>query len=89
MYDFRGCALGDAVGSDRWAPVRRGARATMIHERMTLIGLVEKQVDGEPVREMLACAAERIMEQEVEARAGAAKGARSSVQEGRRNAYLR
>jgi hypothetical protein len=41
---------------------------------MALIELVEKQADGDLVREMLAFAAERIMEAEVETRTGAAKG---------------
>ena len=39
----------------------------MTDDRMTLIELVEKQADGDLVREMLAFAAERIMEVEVEA----------------------
>ena len=38
----------------------------MTDERMALIELVEKQADGDLVREMLAFAAERIMEVEVE-----------------------
>ena len=46
----------------------------MTEERMALIELVEKQADGDLVREMLAFAAERIMEAEIEARTGAAKG---------------
>jgi len=37
----------------------------MTEERMALIELVEKQADGDLVREMLAFAAERIMEAEV------------------------
>ena len=44
----------------------------MTEERMALIELVEKQADGDLVREMLAFAAERIMEAEIEARTGAA-----------------
>ena len=47
----------------------------MTEERMALIELVEKQADGDLLREMLAFAAERIMEAEVEARTGATKGA--------------
>ena len=39
----------------------------MTEERMALIELVEKQADGDLVREMLAFAAERIMEAEIEA----------------------
>ena len=45
--------------------------------KMALIELVEKQADGDLVREMLAFAAERIMEAEIEGRTGAAKGARN------------
>lgn len=59
----------------------------MTEERMALIELVEKQADGDLVREMLAFAAERIMEAEVEARTGAAKGARSPMRETQRNGY--
>ena len=40
----------------------------MTDDRMTLMELVEKQADGDLVREMLAFAAERIMEAEVETR---------------------
>lgn len=43
---------------------------------MALIELVEKQADGDLMRDMLAFAGQRIMEIEVEARTGAAKGAR-------------
>jgi len=60
---------------------------TMTDDRMALIELVEKQADGDLVREMLAFAAERIMEVEVEARTGAAKGARSALREVQRNGY--
>ena len=59
----------------------------MTEERMALIELVEKQADGDLVREMLAFAAERIMEVEVEARTGAVKGARSALREVQRNGY--
>ena len=59
----------------------------MTDDRMTLMELVEKQADGDLVREMLAFAAERIMEAEVETRAGAAKGARSPLREVQRNGY--
>jgi transposase-like protein len=54
---------------------------------MALIEMVEKRADGDLVREMLAFAAERIMELEVEARAGDAKGARSPLREVQRNGY--
>jgi len=59
----------------------------MTEDRMALIELVEKQADGDLVREMLAFAAERIMEAEVEARTGAAKGARTPMREVQRNGY--
>ena len=59
----------------------------MTDDRMSLMELVEKQADGDLVREMLAFAAERIMEAEVETRAGAAKGARSPLREVQRNGY--
>ena len=57
----------------------------MTDDRMALIERVEKQADGDLVRDMLAFAAERIMEAEVEARTGAAKGARSPLREVQRN----
>ena len=59
----------------------------MTDERMALIDLVEQQADGDLVRGMLAFAAERIMEAEVEARTGAAKGLRSPLRAVRRNGY--
>jgi transposase-like protein len=42
---------------------------------------------GDLVREMLAFAADRIMEAEVEARTGAARGARTPMREVQRNGY--
>jgi putative transposase len=60
---------------------------TMTDERMALIELIEKQADSDLVREMLAFAADRIMELEVELRTGAAKGARSPLREVQRNGY--
>jgi transposase-like protein len=60
---------------------------TMTDERMALIELIEKQADSDLVREMLAYAADRIMELEVELRTGAAKGARSPLREVQRNGY--
>ena len=59
----------------------------MTDERMALLELVEQQADGDLVREMLAFAADRIMEAEVEARTGAARGARSPLREVQRNGY--
>ena len=52
---------------------------TMTDDRMALLELVEQRADGDLVREMLAFAAERIMEAEVEARTGAAKGAHADA----------
>jgi len=60
---------------------------TMTDERMALLDLVEQQADGDLVREMLAFAASRIMEAEVETQTGAAKGARSPLREVQRNGY--
>ncbi|MFQ5521630.1 MAG: IS256 family transposase [Candidatus Methylomirabilia bacterium] len=59
----------------------------MTDERMTLIELVEKEADGDLVREMLAFAAERLMEMEVEATTGAPKGLRSPTRTVQRNGY--
>ena len=60
---------------------------TTTEERTALIALVEKKADGDLVREMLAFATERIMETEVKARRGAAKGARTPMREVQRNGY--
>ena len=59
----------------------------MTDDRMALLELVEQRADGDLVRDMLAFAAERIMEAEVEARTGAAKGARTPMREVQRNGY--
>lgn len=59
----------------------------MTDERMALIDLIEKHADTDLVREMLAFAADRIMELEVELRTGAAKGTRSPLREVQRNGY--
>jgi putative transposase len=59
----------------------------MTDERMALLELVEKSADADLVREMLAFAAERIMEAEVEVLTGAAKGARTALRENHRNGY--
>ena len=59
----------------------------MTDERMALLELVEQRADGDLVREMLAFAAERIMEAEVETQTGTAKGARSPLREVQRNRY--
>jgi putative transposase len=60
---------------------------TMTEDRMALIELIEKGADGDLVRELLAFAAERMMELEVEARTGAPAGARSPDRLTHRNGY--
>ena len=59
----------------------------MTDDRMALIELIEKGADGDLVRELLAFAAERMMELEVEARTGAPAGARSPDRLTHRNGY--
>lgn len=59
----------------------------MTDERMALLELVEKSADADLVREMLAFAAERIMDAEVELLTGASKGARAALRESQRNGY--
>ena len=59
----------------------------MTNERMALLDLVEKDADSDLVRDMLAFAAERMMEAEAEVAAGAAKGARTPLRDAHRNGY--
>ena len=59
----------------------------MTDDRMTLLELVEKDADADLVRDMLAFAAERLMEAEVEETIGAAKGARTPLRAVQRNGY--
>jgi transposase-like protein len=59
----------------------------MTDERMALIELVEKGADADLVRQMLAFAAERLMESEVEARTGASHGERTEARLAQRNGY--
>jgi hypothetical protein len=47
---------------------------TMTDDRMALIELIEQGADGDLVREMLAFAAERMMDLEIEAKTGAPSG---------------
>src|SRR5215211_6509699 len=61
--------------------------ATMTDERMALIELIEKGADADLVRELLAFAADRMMELEVEAKTGAPVGARSPDRLNQRNGY--
>src|SRR4051812_30226809 len=59
----------------------------MTDDRMALIELIEKGADSDLVRELLALAADRMMELEVEARTGAPAGARSADRLMHRNGY--
>jgi transposase-like protein len=59
----------------------------MTDDRMALMELIENGADGDLVRDMLAFAAERIMEIEVEARTGAVHGSRSPDRTNHRNGY--
>lgn len=59
----------------------------MTDEKMALLELVEQASDGDFVREMLAFAAERLMEMEVETRTGAPLGVRSASRSAQRNGY--
>ena len=59
----------------------------MTNERMALLDLVEKDADSDLVRDLLAFAAERMMEAEAEVAAGAAKGARTPLRDAHRNGY--
>jgi putative transposase len=59
----------------------------MTDDRMTLLELIEKGADPDLVRDMLAYAAERIMEVEIEAHTGAPSGARSPERLNQRNGY--
>ncbi|MCP8941100.1 IS256 family transposase [Alsobacter sp. SYSU M60028] len=59
----------------------------MTDDRMALIELIEKGADSDLVRELLAFAADRMMELEVEARTGVPAGARSADRLTHRNGY--
>src|ERR671928_2110605 len=59
----------------------------MTDARMALLELIEKRADTDLVREMLAFAAERLMDLEVEARTGVPAGARSPERLNHRNGY--
>jgi transposase-like protein len=60
---------------------------TMTDERMALIELIEKGADADLIRDMLAFAAERLMNLEVEALTGAPAGVRSPERLNHRNGY--
>jgi transposase-like protein len=59
----------------------------MTDDRMALIELIEKGADSDLVRELLAFAADRMMDLEVEARTGAPVGVRSPDRFTHRNGY--
>ena len=59
----------------------------MTNDRMALIEMVEKGADADLVRQMLAFAAERLMEAEVEARTGVPHGERDPDRLVQRNGY--
>ena len=59
----------------------------MTDDRMALIELIEQGADSDLVREMLAFAAERMMDLEVEAKTGAPCGARTPGRFNHRNGY--
>jgi transposase-like protein len=62
-------------------------KTTMTDNRMALLELIEKRADADLVREMLAFAAERLMDLEVEAKTGVPAGARSPERLNHRNGY--
>lgn len=59
----------------------------MTDDRMALLELIEKGADSDLVRELLAFAADRMMELQVEARTGAPAGTRSPDRLTQRNGY--
>jgi transposase-like protein len=59
----------------------------MTDDRMALVELIEQGADNDLVREMLAFAAERMMDLEIEARAGAPAGGRGQPRLNHRNGY--
>ena len=59
----------------------------MTDAKMALLELVEQEADTDLVREILAFAAERMMDMEIEAKTGAAAGCRSADRLNHRNGY--
>lgn len=51
----------------------------MTDDRMALVELIEQGADSDLVRDMLAFAAERMMDLEIEARTGAPSGSRGAA----------
>ena len=62
-------------------------KTTMTDDRMALIELIEQGADSDLVREMLAFAAERMMDLEIEAKTGVPCGSRSRERLNHRNGY--
>src|SRR4051794_1774897 len=60
---------------------------TTTDDRMALLELIEKRADADLVRTMLAFAAERLMDLEVEARTGVPAGLRSPDRINHRNDF--
>ncbi len=59
----------------------------MTDDRMALIELIEQRADSDLVRDILAFAAERMMDLEIKARTGAPSGSRSPARLNHRNGY--
>lgn len=59
----------------------------MTDAKKTLLNLIEQEADVDLVREMLAFAANRMMELEIEVRTGASPGARTPERSNHRNGY--
>jgi putative transposase len=57
----------------------------MTDDRMALVELIEQGADSDLVRDMLAFAAERMMDMEIEAKTGVPAGARSAARLNHRN----
>jgi transposase-like protein len=59
----------------------------MTDDRMALVELIEQGADSDLVREMLAFAAERMMDRNIEAKTGVPYGSRSPERLNHRNVY--
>jgi putative transposase len=69
------------------ATLQPEGRHTMTEDRLALFELIDQSADNDLVRDMLAFAAGRLMERDVEAHTGAAPGARSADRKAYRNGY--